>query len=300
MIDRTVVAWDGTQQAQTALDWAVAREGSRRGPVVIVRVVDDARLEAFSADETDDAIAGALSGLATQVERLRSEAPGQPVVTEIVRGDPRSRLERLSNPETVLVLGTHDRSIKEPRFAWSLSARLVAEARGPLVVVPAGGHRNGTGVVVGVDGSPESDAAASFAAGEAERLATTLKVVHAWLEPAPVTAVGDVPVNYQPWLESSHRSLLDAAVTQIRRTYPALVVVPVLEQSTAAQALERHAESAALLVVGSRGYGPIRGLLLGSVSTSLLGTMPCPVAITGPGYVAALAESPSLARAARV
>lgn len=296
---RTVVAWDGTPEAHAALDWAVAREEPRGGSVVIVRVVDDALLEAISDDETTEAVTGALQGLQEQVDRLSKTCPELPVGSEIVRGDPLDRLKWFSNPSTVLVLGTHDPSIRQPRFAWTLTAKLIAGAHGPLVIVPTGPATARTGVVVGVDGSEASMAAATFAATEADRLHTHLLLVHAWLEPFPVTAVGDIAADDVPWLETAHQDVLDRAAKIVRSLHPHLTVRTVLEQAPAAAALEMYARNAALLVVGARGYGPVREFLLGSVSTALIRTMPCPIAVTGPHYAASLTDThaaPALAR----
>jgi nucleotide-binding universal stress UspA family protein len=291
MNDTTVVAWDGTPEALSALDWAVTRERPRHGRVLLVRVLQDALLEAISDDETSDEAADALQQLNDQVVRLSRTEPDLEIATQIVRGDPRHRLEAFSSPSNVVVLGTHDPAVREPLFAWSLTARLVSEAKGPLVVVPTGPLSPGAGIVVGVDGSAESAAAVEFAADEAERTRSPLILVHAWLEPVPVTIVGDIAADDLPWLESSHRELLEQVADLLRERRPELIIHTILEQSPTARALDRHARSASLLVVGARGYGPFRGLVLGSVSTALLRTMPCPVAVAGPAYAKAVAES---------
>jgi nucleotide-binding universal stress UspA family protein len=282
MNDRTVVAWDGTNEAASALDWAVAREKRRDGTLVVVRVLDDSLLEEFGHDATSEALAGAVQSLDDEVARLHRTAPAVHLGSEMVRGDPRSRLEWFATESTVLVVGTRNPSVHRPLFAKSLTPRLIAEARGPVVVVPTSALPVEGPVVVGVDGSDAAVVAAAFAADEAERLGCDLTLLHAWLEPTIVTALGDVPVVFQPWLKSSHQEILDRAAEEVRRTHPGLVVHTVLEQNTAAEALTLLARSASLLVVGARGYGPIRGFVLGSVTSTLLATLPCPVAILGP------------------
>lgn len=301
MNDRTVVAWDGTAGALSSLEWAVARERPRHGEVLLVRVLPDALLEAISDNEATEATADILQELNDQVVRLARTEPGLKVKTQLVRGDPRHLLERFSSPSRVMVLAAHDPAIREPLFAWSLTERLISEARGPLVIVPIGPSSRGAGVgiVVGVDGSAESTAAVAFAADEAERTHSALTLVHAWLEPIPVTIVGDIAADDLPWLESSHREILEQEAGRLRDRRPDLIVHTVLEQSPTAQALVLHGRSASLLVVGARGYGPFRGRLVGSITTALLRMMPCPIAVAGPGYVKALADVAPLSLPAR-
>lgn len=288
MNERTVVAWDGTPEALAALEWAVSRERSRRGEVVLVAVVHDALLEAISDDETTGAIEAALQSLDDQVVRLaRSKADVQ-ISTQLVRGDPKHVLERFSSPTSVVVLGSHDSTIREPLFARSLTSRLISEAEGPLVIVPSTGVPAGDGVIVGVDDSSESKAAVWFAAEEAERTHTSLTLVHAWLEPVPITIVGDIAAADLPWSEPSHRDLLEQQADRIRVRLPGLVVQSILEQGSIAETLVRHARSASLLVLGTRGYGPVLSALLGSVTRALVRATPCPIAVAGPGYARAL------------
>ncbi|AMM22704.1 hypothetical protein AX769_21515 (plasmid) [Frondihabitans sp. PAMC 28766] len=284
-----MVAWDGTPESQGALDWAVLREAPGGGTVVIVRIVNDALLEAVESDAAEDLAAVAQRELAEQAENVAIDAPAVHVGTEIMRGDPIEQLLQFTNPATLLVLGTHDPASSQPRFAWSLGARLITDSRSPLVIIPAGLSRNlaGRGVVVGVDGSPESVAATAFAGSEAERMRCQLTVVHTWREPVIDDAFGRNPAEpSEAWLEPSHHLILDEAVAAVQAAQPSLVIVPLLQQGRASHVLEERGRTAALLVLGSRGYGPVRGPLMGSVSTAILGSMPCPVVVTGPSYTA--------------
>ena len=117
--------------------------------------------------------------------------------------------------------------------------------------------------MVGVDGSPGSLAALRFAAAEAGLRGARLRVVHAWTVPLavalPEPAVLGQPIIPEPEFEEVRAALL--------------------AEGTAAHALVQAAEGADLLVVGSRGRGGFKGLLLGSVSQQCAHHAPCPVAI---------------------
>ena len=64
-----------------------------------------------------------------------------------------------------------------------------------------------------------------------------------------------------------------------RAKYPEVHVVREVVRDSAAKALLRHSEHAQLVVVGSRGRGGFRGLVLGSTSQHLLHHATCPVAV---------------------
>jgi nucleotide-binding universal stress UspA family protein len=68
-------------------------------------------------------------------------------------------------------------------------------------------------------------------------------------------------------------------VTDLRDTFPDLKVEAETLVEHPAAALTRESTTAQLLVVGSRGRGPVRGLVLGSVSQHLLRHSACTVAV---------------------
>jgi nucleotide-binding universal stress UspA family protein len=140
-------------------------------------------------------------------------------------------------------------------------------------------------VVVGVDGSAASEAALRWAFDEAARDHAELEVVCAWQYPersAPFlvggTAVYDAAV-------SDAYALLGAMVLQLHAERPGsdVIVHEVAVAGPPALALLRRAEGARMLVVGTRGRGSLRSLLLGSVSQQCRAQAPCPVVVVRPG-----------------
>jgi nucleotide-binding universal stress UspA family protein len=129
-------------------------------------------------------------------------------------------------------------------------------------------------VVVGVDGSPESDAALRVAYEEARARQAELVVVHAWAF-RPLGPSGDDRGQAEDELAASVERLRQAAE-------PEVPVVEKLVGGDPRQALMHEAADAALLVVGSRGLGRVSAVVLGSVSRYLLHHAPCPVEIVPP------------------
>jgi nucleotide-binding universal stress UspA family protein len=146
-------------------------------------------------------------------------------------------------------------------------------------------------IVVGVDGSEGSRAALRFALEEARLRGATLRVVHSWLLPvadaAPDPFLLEFPAYAGPdleelagSLETSATGLIDTELERVLGGEEAGVEIEraPLEGAPAAALVDASAD-ADLLVVGSRGHGALRGLVLGSVSKQCLSHASCPVAI---------------------
>ena len=139
-------------------------------------------------------------------------------------------------------------------------------------------------VVVGVDGSDGSRKALRWAAAEAAARGDDLELVHVWEAPqayAPL-GLGAYPLDPEP-IQEVARGLLEGLVADARELAPGVEVQGELVEGPPAQALLDHARTADLLVVGSRGLGGFKSLLLGSVSQQVVHHAPCPVVIVPEG-----------------
>lgn len=135
-------------------------------------------------------------------------------------------------------------------------------------------------IVVGVDGSAGSIAALRFAIDEARARGAEIKAVNAWH--VPVTAYGSgfapAPVSITDY-EELGRTALDSALEQVAASANGVKITPVIHEGQATEVLVAEAKDADLLVVGSRGLGGFRGLLLGSVSQQCTHYAPCPLVV---------------------
>ncbi|WP_431921004.1 universal stress protein [Nonomuraea jabiensis] len=125
-------------------------------------------------------------------------------------------------------------------------------------------------IVVGTDGSPGADAAIAWAASDAARKGLRLELVHV-IE----RGTYDLPRYPIPWLLKTLGEAAEAMLEQEAKTvmtrWPGLKVTTRLMTGSAVAELRAQAESAAELVVGSRGRGGFAGALLGSVSLGVAG-----------------------------
>jgi nucleotide-binding universal stress UspA family protein len=147
-------------------------------------------------------------------------------------------------------------------------------------------HTTGT-IVVGVDGSNASARALSWAVQQAQAERRPLMLVHtinavtpAFLDAAIVDArdAGSV-------LDAAGRAVLADARHEVERTAPDLEVHEVFDLADPRDRLLELAGDASMIVVGSRGRGSARSLLLGSVSVALVRHAHCPVVVVRPGHV---------------
>ncbi|MCX3060869.1 universal stress protein [Streptomyces beihaiensis] len=130
-------------------------------------------------------------------------------------------------------------------------------------------------ITVGMDGSPESLAAADWAAREAGRRDLPLRLVQSW--PA---YHHDAPSLKDPArLRHFELRILREARETLQARHPALPIDTAQLHAPAAEMLLSESARAALLVLGSRGQGPLAGFLLGSVSHQVLAHAHGPVAM---------------------
>ena len=145
-------------------------------------------------------------------------------------------------------------------------------------------------IVVGVEGSGGARAALQWAIGEAVvRDNATVEVVTAY---ANTYVPASPDFNYVPLdpvdLESEVRKMQEAVVVDALGAYPdtEVEIKRTVVRGRPGDSLIAAAEGANLLVVGSRGRGGFRGLLLGSVSQQIAHHGSCPVVIVRPDLVA--------------
>ena len=174
----------------------------------------------------------------------------------------------------------------------SVTEETINGAPCPVAVAPRGGGPAVDGPpVVGIayDGSPESTAGLRHAAELSRGLGGELRLVHV------------VEADTVPHLAYSQTARFQAAraeaqthleeVVRQQREAGATNVTSVAVEGPAIEALTRASSELSFLIVGSRGYGPLRRIVLGSVSTSLVRSPTCPVIVLPRSMSSPRAES---------
>jgi nucleotide-binding universal stress UspA family protein len=136
---------------------------------------------------------------------------------------------------------------------------------------------NNPRIVVGVDGSPLSRNALEFAVEEAQLRHAHLHVTYAYpVMERPVT--GSTGKDYYDQVEADAREFLEGIMSKAPST-DGIEVEWLAVPGNPAEVLIEASRGAALLVVGSRGVGGFKGLMMGSVSTQCVHHSHCPVLV---------------------
>jgi nucleotide-binding universal stress UspA family protein len=239
--------------------------------------------------EGADPLAAADQDLRAVADPVSRRYPDLTVRTRSWLGGAAAGLVELSHDAELLVVGARGSGGAAGLPTGSVAAQTAAHASCPVIVVRPPGlvgddlvvPRPGP-VVVGVDGSPASEAALTFALGEARLRDTALIAVNSWWEfPDQALAPAGADVfDDMDEADAEARRRLAEAVAGVSSTYPEVVLqTRSVRDMTPSLALIELSRMAGLVVVGSRGRGGFASLVLGSVSRDVLATAQAPVAI---------------------
>lgn len=271
------VGTNDSAQSQAAVLWAARRAHRMNLPLMILHVVDDRWVaEPYPWFGTLQQAGEEL--LKTAAGRLEGTVLITPT-TELLTGSVGGQLAKYSKKTSMMVIGSGSGHLGGALADRALQVATAAKV--PVAVVGTQDLEGRSGVVVGVDGSAEATQAVAFAAAEADREGDELTVVYAVNAPDPIVDAGLTPGALADLIVDEERVVLSETVAGLKEDYPDLTVHQRLEREKGAvDALIEAAAGARLLVVGSRGRGAFKRLLLGSTAHGVLKHLPCPTIIT--------------------
>jgi nucleotide-binding universal stress UspA family protein len=218
---------------------------------------------------------------------LRASHPNLTVDTRPLPGSPDDVLRHESERARLTVIGAHGTghisgTNRRPTLG-SVASALSAVNPAPVAIIHPHHITTGRGpVVVGVDGSPASEAAVAFAFQEAAVRQAELIAVHSWHSEQAGSAYPDFPTpNEITEIEDGEHALLSQRLAGWRETYPDVQVHRRVINGRSTPALLDFGQSAQLVAVGSRGRG-YTSRLLGSTSNALILQCECPVVVASP------------------
>ncbi|OLT48089.1 universal stress protein [Cellulosimicrobium sp. CUA-896] len=294
--ETVLVGVDGSAPSLHALDWAAAYARRVGWPLHVVCTYSLPSFTAASLDggyaALDDSAIQEGARAVLEEARARAEAAGVRTTATVTTGDAAGVLVEMSREHSLVVVGTRGRGGFTERLLGTVSSALPAHAHCPTVVVPfradagadAGAElppvRPLRRIVVGVDGSPSAEIAVRHA----------IRQARAW--DAELVAVAGVPVGagagLLAWLPASidHEQVLadvteglNVIIDRHEADNPGLTIKRIVLDGTGAELLTEFSIASDLVVVGSRGRGGFRGLLLGSTSQAVLHHSACPVMV---------------------
>ncbi len=217
--------------------------------------------------------------LAEAVVEAEKAAPGVHATVALVDGEAATVLLGESRDAVLLVIGDRGLGGFGSLVLGSVALHTTAHAACPVLVVR--GQERPTGpVVVGIDDSAGSESAVGFAIEEAARRKTGLTAVHAWGAFDSRSQNDALPLVYEPGaLEDEEHRVLSESLAGWAQRFPEVAIEQELVRGQPAAALIERSQNAQLLVTGARGRGGFTGLVLGSVSQTVLHHADCPVAV---------------------
>lgn len=286
--DTIVVGVDGSPTSGVALDWAATEARYRRTHLLIVyglhMPITTVPFGGSTAlPPSDELRSYAMSVLTEAQRRVTENAPDTAVATTLALRQPSDAIVAAAEDAQLVVVGSRGLNAVQALALGSVSSRVAARSPCPVIVVPSvePAPHDGT-IVVGVDGSTHSDAALRFAFEEAARRSAKIVALNAYRTPV-LTVPTDDPDELRTASAAQHRHAETVVNEAVERAVDSTgtqadVTVRVLAGHPD-DALIEAAGEAALLVVGPRGRGGLRSLILGSVSRSVLHHARCPVAV---------------------
>lgn len=287
-----VVGIDESDSAREAVRFAAAEAQRRHATLRIVLAfslsdpVGGFDRAGIGEHYRESAVQGAEAALDAAEAVAREVAPDIQVEKDLRAGFPVPVLLDESERARTVVLGSRGLGGFAGLLIGSVAVALASRGQSPVVVVrevpsaPGAVEETPLPVVVGVDGSPTSEAAVAFAYEEAALRGAPLLAVHTWTDYAIEPTIATM-IDWNA-IEDDERLVLGERLAGWSAKYPDVEVSRVVVRDRPAHALVEQSKNAQLVVVGSRGRGGAAGLFLGSVSHGVLHHAHCPVAIVRP------------------
>ena len=282
MSRRLIIGYNGGGNSEDALALGGALATALAGEPLVASIVpsldhlippaEQQQMRRTEAERIGDAARAGLGGVEVEVRVLADDSPAR-------------ALDRLIESEQPLglVVGSGHRGAVGRVFLGDVGTSLLSGAACAVAVAPGGYAERAHGrllrIAVAVNESEESRAALRTAVALAERLNASLTVLtvarplrYGWAVPFSVVDTGLLADATRERFER----ILDQALERVPARMP---VQRRLLTGDPAASIAAATGDHDLLIVGARGYGPLRRALLGSVSARLARTAGCPLLV---------------------
>lgn len=287
--DRIVVGVDGSAPSDAALRWAAREAAMRKVDLTLLHVMTPAvdvwgpgyamaPLPLNYVEAQEEAGHRILENARRIIDSVIPTGERVQAHSELVFASPVPSLIDATKDAQMVVVGCRGQGAWRRGLFGSVSTGLIHHAHCPVAVIHDAADaqtQSGGPVVVGIDGSPASELATAIAFDEASWRGVDLVAIHAWLDTDTPAIPRSAWPDYQP--EAEER--LAERIAGWGDRYPDVAVQRRVVFDQPARHLLDAAESAQLLVVGSHGRGGFAGMLLGSVSSTVVHAVHTPVIV---------------------
>lgn len=280
-----LVGIDGSPSSDAAIVWASHEAVMRNLPLTLLHAVPPvevgwpvgrlyANMPEWQRENAEQVIAQARA----LVTNSLGDAASPELRSEIVSASVVPTLIEASKEAALVVSGSQGMGAWERLLLGSVTTGILHHAHCPVAVI----HRSADApvdpyapVLVGIDGSPGSEAAIAVAFDEASRRGVELLAVHVWSD------IGVFPAIGMDWRdrENNGNEVLAERLAGWQERYPDVSVQRNLHCDGPARWLLKEAQRAQLVVVGSHGRGGFTGMHLGSVAHTVAQSAHVPVMV---------------------
>jgi nucleotide-binding universal stress UspA family protein len=281
-----VVAVDGSPESDAAITWAAREASMRHEHITLMHVVQPVALrwpvspeQTTFAEWQENNARHVIDDARDDLSATLSQPHPPDFGTEVRHAHPVDALVDASKDARMIAVGSHGKGALGRLVLGSVSRGLVEHAYCPVAVIhtdnASAPPHPGAPVLLGVDGSPGSEAATEWAFDEASRRGVELIALHAWSD------VGVFPILGMDWrtYQDQGEELLAERLAGWQERYPDVHVSRRLVCDTPARWLLEESDNAQLVVVGSHGRGGFAGMRLGAVSAAVAQSAKVPVIV---------------------
>jgi len=282
-----LVGYDGSPTAAAAMKWA-SLESRSLGVGLNVLVAAPFPSMDFAAGQDLVVSADLVEAQSKYADRLLTEAIAiaeqhEVTATGTVVADEAARsLVHAATDMRLVVTGSRGKGGFMGMLLGSVSRQVATHAACSAVVIRSANNPESRRIVVGVDGSQPALKALEFAFDLAARHGYEITVLHTWDVP-PVGVLTGLPrrstVDALAGLQDQELRVTAEVLAGHSENYPDVVVTQDVRRGSPIKQLTAASEDAAMVIIGSRGRGGFKGLLLGSVSHGVVHHASCPVAV---------------------
>jgi nucleotide-binding universal stress UspA family protein len=282
-----IVGFDGSERGRDALALGRAMASALDTRMIVVtaytpedRLWAPGTAEPMDPDERDRVAASAEAELDAAGPHELRFAPW-PAAAGALQAIAEGELAQL------IVVGSSHRGPAGRVLLGTVSQQVLDAAPCSVLVAPAGLAATRSvrlsKIGVGFDDTPQAHDAVAVAAALARRVGAELRIIwaaHLAGRALPAAFAGYMRPDYFEQVRGEVEQRLADVAAGVR---DGLEVRSEIASGETVAALIRSGEHLDLLVLGSRGYGPLKRVLLGSVSRAVVSDAPCPVLVTPRG-----------------
>jgi len=285
---RIIIGVDGSERSEDAIAFggALARAGgagvtvAHAYPWQHAGMVGTYETNRFLLDDSKTMLAGMIKPL-LDLPHLDVRSLSEPSAARALQGVA-DELEA-----GLIVIGSSHHGRLGRVLPGSTAERLLHGSPCPVAIVP-NGYRDTErhdlqAIACGWDGSLEADAALAAAEELARRTSATLQIVRTFETPTYYAFPADLGMGYTESIKVARDAAQRTLDERVARLPAEVNARGELDEGLAVEALIAASQDADLLILGSRGYGPLKAVLLGGVSAQVVREAACPVIVVPNG-----------------